>query len=469
MSQKEWIEQFIKETSDKWTKTSDFLWEHPELRFEEYESVKHLIAVLRDEGFIVEENIANIETAFVAEYGSGSPVIAFLGEYDALADMSQKSSVTKQEPLEKGANGHGCGHHLLGTGSLTAAVALKSYLIEHELEGTVRYYGCPAEEGGSGKTFMAREGAFDGVDIAFTWHPMTFTGVWSFSTLANIQAKFTFKGKSAHAAQAPHLGRSALDAVELMNVGVNYMREHMIEEARVHYAVTNTGGTSPNVVQSHAEVIQLIRAPEIDQVKALFERVKKIAEGAALMTETEVEVTFDKACSNYVPNHTLNKVLAEAMEEVGPMSFTEEEMGFAKEMQGTLSKEELASANMGIPALDAVLQKPLSDVVVPYFKTDIVLSGSTDVGDVSWVAPTAQLFSTTAAVGSALHSWQFVAQGKISYAHKGMLQAAKYMALAAIKALHDEEMIEKAKEELREKLSGKQYECPIPADVQPNQ
>jgi|SRR5690625_4665064 len=469
MDKRIWVENFLDRTKDQWFKTSDYIWDHPEIRFEEFESVRHLTSVLKGEEFDITEGLAGIETAFVAEYGSGSPVIAFLGEYDALPNLSQKSGLTRQEAVDQGGHGHGCGHNLLGTGALAAAVTLKEYIKEHNLSGTVRFYGCPAEEGGSGKTFMAREGVFDGVDLAFTWHPAPVTGIWSFSTLANIQAYFKFTGKSSHAAAAPHLGRSALDAVELMNVGVNYLREHMIDDAKIHYAVTNTGGMSPNVVQAEAEVLQLIRAPQIDQARELFERVKKIAEGAALMTETEVEVIFDKACSNFIPNDVLNEVLDEAVTEIGPVRFTDEEFQLAKEFQNSLSKTELASANMGIKALDFALQKPLSDLAIPYFKTNQVLPGSTDVGDVSWITPTAQVITSTVAVGTAFHTWQFVAQGKTSYAKKGMLQAAKYLALAAVKALRDEQIIADAKLDLENKLAGAKYVCPIPAEVKPNQ
>lgn len=469
MESRIWVENFLDRTKEKWFEISDFIWEHPEIRFEEFESARHLTSVLREEGFAVEEGIAGIDTAFVAEYGQGSPLIAFLGEYDALPNLSQKAGVTEIDPLESGGHGHGCGHNLLGTGALAAAVTIKEYLREHNKSGTVRYYGCPAEEGGSGKTFMAREGAFDGVDLVLTWHPGPVNAIWSFGTLANIQAYFKFTGRSAHAAAAPHLGRSALDAVELMNVGVNYMREHMIDEAKVHYAVTNTGGNSPNVVQAEAEVLQLIRAPDTEQATQLFERIKKIAEGAALMTETEVEVVFDKACSNFIPSNVLNEVLEESMAEIGPVDFTEDEFDLAKEFQATFSKGELASANMGIKALDFALEKPLSDLTIPYIQANKLLPGSTDVGDVSWVAPTAQVIAPTVAVGTPFHTWQFVAQGKTSYAHKGMLQAAKYLALTAVKSLLDEQIILDARVDHENNLAGKKYICPIPKEIKPNQ
>lgn len=468
MSTKNWVESYIESTKEKWTTTSDYIWDNPEIRFEEFESSRYLSDLLKQEGFTVEKGTANIETAFIAEYGSGGPVIAFLGEYDALSELSQEAGELTEKPITKGGNGHGCGHNLLGTGALAAAVTLKEYMKENNLEATVRFYGCPAEEGGSGKTFMARAGAFDDVDVALTWHPAPITGIWSFGTLANVQAYFKFKGKSAHAAGAPHLGRSALDAVELMNTGVNYLREHIIDDARVHYAITETGGTSPNVVQANAEVVQLIRAPKVDQAMEIYERVKKIAEGAALMTETEVEVIFDKACSDYIPNDTLSEVMGEAMQEIGAPSFTDEEFAFAKQVQGTLSAADLAAANQGVKQLDVFLQKPLSDIAIPYFKVNKTIPGSTDVGDVSWVAPTAQCGVTTCTVGTPFHTWQLVAQGKTSYAHKGMLQVAKILALTALKALENQDIIKKAKAEHEENVGPNGYQCPIPNHIQPN-
>lgn len=466
---KEWIERFIGDKKNELTAVSDFIWDHPEIRFEEFESSRKIMDMLSEEGFNVQDNLANIETAFVGEFGTEGPVIAFLGEYDALADLSQESGVAEHRPIVAGDYGHGCGHNLLGVGALGAALAVKAYLEENQLPGRVRYYGCPAEEGGSGKTFMARDGVFNDVDLALTWHPGPINGVWSFSSLANIQASFKFKGKSAHAAAAPHLGRSALDAVELMNVGVNYMREHMIDGARVHYAVTDTGGHSPNVVQANAEVLQLIRAPRIDQAQTLYERVIKIAEGAALMTETEVEVVFDKACSNFIPNDTINSILGESMVEMGNIPFTEEEQAKAREFQATFTKEELGSGNMGIPGLQIPTDQPLVAQPLPYVKIDKAMSGSTDVGDVSWVTPTGQIVMTTAALGTSFHTWQLVAQGKTSYAHKGMLQVSKVLALSALKLLENEDLIAEAKEELKKVVGEEGYISPIPAFVQPNQ
>ena len=295
---------------------ADDIWEYAETAFAEFKSAEALAKTLEDEGFSVTREVADIPTAFSASFGSGKPIIGILGEFDALSNLSQVANTTEKTPLIQGKAGHGCGHHLLGVGSLAAAIAVKEYLTQTGKSGTVIYYGCPGEEGGSGKAFMARDGVFDELDVAFCWHPSDANGIMAGSSLANIQVSYKFKGIAAHAAACPHLGRSALDAVELMNVGVNFLREHIIPEARVHYAITNTGGYSPNVVQPEAEVLYLIRAPKNQGAQEIYERVNKIAKGAALMTETELEIDFVKACSNLVPNTTLEKVLHKNMQEL---------------------------------------------------------------------------------------------------------------------------------------------------------
>ncbi len=299
------------------------IWEYAELKFNEVRSAKAMTDLLEAHGFRVHRGVAHMPTAYMAEYGSGKPVIAILGEYDALSGLSQVSGITEEKPREGNPNGHGCGHCLLGTAAVGAGLLLKDYLEVHAGQGTVRVYGCPAEEGGSGKTYMAREGLFDDVDAALTWHPGTQNEVMVGSNQANIQAAFAFKGRASHAAAAPQNGRSALDAVELMDVGVNYMREHMADYERVHYAVLDTGGVSPNVVQPHSEVLYLIRSKTNEETKRLYDRVVNIARGAALMTETELSIRFDKAVSNLVPNKVLGQVLYDAMAAVGAPRRTE--------------------------------------------------------------------------------------------------------------------------------------------------
>lgn len=312
---------------------------------------------------------------------------------------------------------------------------------------------------------MARAGLFDDVDFALCWHPMGYNSIMAVESLANYQVYFKFKGKSAHAAASPHLGRSALDAVELMNVGVNYLREHIITDARVHYAITNSGGLSPNVVQPYAEVLYLVRAPKVDQVQEIYERVCKIAKGAAMMTETEVEIVFDKACSNLVQNRTLEEVMYKNYQELGVPVHDEAELQLAKAMRATLSEQEKATAERQSPGT------PDPDMVTwlnPYNGGTIPLNGSTDVGDVSWITPTAQCTTACFINGSTLHSWQWVALGATSMAHKGMLHAGKVMAATAVDMLQNPELIAKAKAELKERLGGKEYVCPIPDGVMPS-
>lgn len=471
------INDYIEAKRDTYIKISDQIWDLAETRFEEHQSADVLCQALENEGFKVERGVGGVETAFTGTFGSGKPVIGILGEFDALSGMSQKAGSTTYEPLEEKGNGHGCGHNLLGTAPLAAVIAVKQYMEENNVSGTIKYYGCPGEEGGSGKTFMAREGAFDDIDCALTWHPHSTSGVFTLSTLANYQVYFTFKGVAAHAANSPHLGRSALDAVELMNVGVNYLREHIIPEARVHYSITNTGGFSPNVVQSEAQVLYLIRAPHMKDVRSIYERVVNIAKGAALMTETKVEVTFDKACSNYIPNNALGQVLHNHLENVGLAEYNEEEMNYAVEIRKQISDDDVSNALNEMKKVAGskanlitrdFATKTFNDLVVPYEESNGILFGSSDVGDVSWIVPTAQFFGECFVMGTPLHSWQLVSQGRTSIAHKGMLQAGKVLANTALDLFLRPEVIEDAKVELEEKLDGNPYECPIPNGVKPS-
>lgn len=444
---------------------SDRIWAMPELGFEEHRSVAEHIAMFEREGFRITTNIAGISTAFVAEYGEGSPVIGILGEYDALPDLAQVSGATEPSPSTGGGPGHGCGHNLLGSGSALAAVALKDALASEGIEGTVRYYGCPAEETGGGKAFMARAGAFDDLDAAFCWHPAVLNEVATKSTNAAIWARFSFTGRAAHAAAEPHLGRSALDAVELMNVGVNYMREHMPSNARVHYAITNAGGEAPNVVQAYAESSYSVRSPNVQDAERVFARVKKIAEGAALMTETSVKVQITAGYSNILTNNALQDVMYENMRRVGPPAFDEADYEFAKELRRIALTDENVLAS--VAARDISLKdKILHDSLLP-LGTDQFDLGSTDVGDVSWIVPTAQCYTACFAIGTPFHAWQLVTQGNLPAAHKGMILAAKVMASSAADCIRNPEIITRAKAELKQQTGGRPYLCPIPLDVTP--
>lgn len=455
------ISQLIEEKRDQLIHVSNSIWEFAETGFEEWKSADILCETLKKEGFEVEKGIGGIETAFIGSYGSGGPVVAILGEFDALSGLSQKGGVAKSEEVIKNGNGHGCGHNLLGTGAMAAAIALRYYMEENNLPGTIRYYGCPGEEIGGGKTFMVREGIFDDVDFALTWHPETHNKVWSSPSLACYEVNYRFTGRSAHAAAAPHLGRSALDAVELMNIGVNYLREHIVPEARVHYAVTNTGGFSPNVVQAEAEVLYFIRAPKVSQTDEVYKRVCEIARGAAMMSGTEVEIGFDSAMFDLIPNTVLETIMNKKYMELGAPAFDENEIQFAKEIRTTLSEVE---KDLDIRFTKELKGKELSNQVEPYFESKEVLPGSTDVGDVSWIVPTAQCYVACAAIGTPLHSWQMVAQGATSIGHKGMLHAGKVIAATALEAFQNPEIIKQAKEELLTRLDGERYVSPLPEE-----
>lgn len=461
---------FFAETAPRIIALSDQIWSLAELRYAENASAKLHTDGLAEAGFRITQPLAGIPTAFTAEYGEGGPVVGLLGEYDALSGLNQQSGALQCTPSvdSPGLNGHGCGHHLLGAAAHLAALAVRQHLRTHGLPGRVRFYGCPAEEGGSGKTFMARAGAFDDLDAALTWHPSSHTGVFDQTTLANIQARFVFKGRAAHAANAPHLGRSALDAVELMNVGVNYLREHMPPSARVHYAVTDSGGLSPNVVQARAEVLYLIRAAHNRDAAELYERVQNVARGAALMTGCEVQIRFDKACSNLLQNHVLNDVLYAQMQHLGPLPVGEREQAWAREHHATLSENDVAEASRSLAAVLRGKSAPaLFDGVKPYDPArEELLYGSTDVADVSWITPTTQAWVACYAFGTPFHSWQMVSQGQSSLAHIGMVQAAKILAGSAIALLTGpQERLAAARAELHERRGGRPYVCPIPAEV----
>ncbi|MFJ5766968.1 M20 family metallopeptidase [Lysinibacillus sp. NPDC093210] len=462
MDYRKTLSKVIEEKRQKLISVSDQIWGYAETGFEEFQSAELLCNTLEEEGFTVEKGVGNIDTAFIGSYGTGKPIIAVLGEFDALTGLSQVGGDIQYNPEVTNGNGHGCGHNLLGTGALAAAIAIRSYLKENNLEGTVRYYGCPGEEIGSGKTFMVREGLFDDVDFAVCWHPWSRNSVWSMSSLACYEVSFRFKGKSSHAASTPHLGRSALDAVELMNVGVNYLREHIIPEARVHYAVTNTGGVSPNVVQEKADVLYFIRAPRVAQAEEIYQRICDVARGAALMTGTQVEIDFASAASDILPNNTLEKAMHDNFVALGVPQYDENEQQFAKAIRATLSE---ADKKEDIKANKELEGKDLAHVIDPFIPSNGILPGTSDVGDVSWVVPTVQCMVACEPIGTPLHTWQVVSTGKTSIAHKGMLHAGKVIAATAIEVLQNPEVLEKAKLELIEQRNGEEYVCPIPPEV----
>ncbi|WP_026348502.1 amidohydrolase [Eudoraea adriatica] len=425
------------------------IWEFAEMGYLEEKSSSLLQKTLRDEGFTIKKGVAGIPTAFVAEYGSGAPVIAILGEYDALPGLSQKA-VPEKSSADKEA-GHGCGHHLFGTASAAAAIAVKDWMKAGNNKGTIRFYGCPAEEGGSGKVYMVRDGLFNDVDIALHWHPGAENEANAGAALANKSAKFRFYGISAHAAGAPEKGRSALDGVEAMNMMVNMMREHIPEEARIHYVITQ-GGKAPNVVPDFAEVYYYARHDKRDVVLDIFDRIAKAAEGAALGTGTTMDYELIGGTHELLPNLTLQKLMYDNLSKVGGISYTTDEIVFADKIAKTMGydKADLETA----------------ETIQPY-NTVGESSGSTDVGDVSFTVPTAGMGSATWVPGTPAHSWQAVAAGGTSIGKKGMMVAAKTLTLTAIDLLASEELVAKAKAEFLERRGSEFVYIPLLGDRPP--
>ncbi|WP_220377367.1 amidohydrolase [Paraburkholderia sp. BL27I4N3] len=457
------IEQLVDAKKERIIKLSDRIWDLAETRWQEFGSVEAQIDVLEREGFRITRHLAGLPTAFVAEAGESGPIAAFLGEYDALSGMSQQGGAVEPCQTCAGGSGHGCGHHLLGAGAMLAAIATRDFNVSRGLAGVVRYYGCPAEEGGAGKTYMARAGVFDDVDFALTWHPGPFSGIFKYRSLAVIQAFFRFSGVASHAAASPHLGRSALDAVELMNVGVNFLREHMPVDARVHYAITNAGGKAANVVQANAEVLYVVRSPDIAAARDLFERVGQIANGAALMTETSVSMEIDRACSDVVRNGVIEQLMMDNLAALGCPPFDDIDHAFAEELAQNISAQDLRECidSYGGPQnAHGLWTTPL-----PFAAAAGSLTGSSDVGDVSWITPTSQYLGACYAVGTNMHTWQLVTQGKLPAAHKGMVHAAKVMAATAADLLSDPHLIAQAQADLRQRTEDRPYVSPIPSHV----
>ncbi|MBQ6344196.1 MAG: amidohydrolase [Anaerolineaceae bacterium] len=475
MSQKDEVKNLIAAKSDAAVKLAKEIWNYAELAYKETQSAAAMVDAIQKEGFQVEMGIAGIPTAFTASFkcGNGKPVMGFLAEYDALDGLSQEAGKTEQCAVVPGGSGHGCGHNLLGSGAWLAAVATKDYLVKNNLNGTVILFGCPAEEGAGSKQFIARAGYFDDVDFAYTWHPAYLNRVSSRGSVAIMGANFIFDGIASHAGGAPHLGRSALDACELMNVGVNYLREHMIDEARVHYAYSDAGGTAPNVVPAHAVIKYEVRAPKVKQMKELFTRVTDIAKGAALMTGTKMQFEIAMAFSDYTPNKTLAAVMDECLQEFGAPEWTEADYQLASAMLRSYPKqtqltvfEDIAEI-FGEDDVEKLMRKPLDSRVHPFDpKDDRYESGSTDVGDVGYATPTVELNVATACLGNVGHTWQNTAFSCSSIGFKGMIRAAEVMTLAAIRTMEQPELIEKAHKELLKKNGGK-YVCPLPDYIQP--
>ena len=445
----------IKQEEAKLVELAQKMWDCPETAYNEVNACAWTAELLKEYGFEVETGAYGLPTCVVGRWGSGHPVIGLLGELDALPGMSQKVQ-TEKEPVVYGAPGQGCGHNLLDVACLAAAVGMKAEMEEKKLPGTIVFYGCPAEEVLTGKVFMARNGAFDGLDCAFAWHGGMMNAVGLGGGNGLNSAIFHFKGRTAHAGGDPHNGRSALDAAELMSVGANYLREHVTSDIRIHY-VYKEAGTAPNIVPDKASVWYYVRAFSREAIEDTYNRLVKVAEGAAHMTETELEVEFLGGCYNTLNNKVVLQAAYEAMKETELPKYTEEEQAFARELneqspqyEAFKAKGMLEGSQIHDGVLDILHQKGY---------------GSTDVGDVMHIVPCAQVMTACYNLAAPGHSWQITACSGMSIGHKGMLYGAKVLAAAASKFYEDHTLVEKAKAEFAEEMHGRTYKCPIPKEV----
>jgi aminobenzoyl-glutamate utilization protein B len=469
------IIHWLEENQTTYSEMADQIWATPEVAWQEFKSSRLQADYLESEGFSITWEIGGLNTAFVAEWGQGTPILGFIGEYDALPGLSQKVQPT-QSPLEEGANGHGCGHNLLGTGAVAGAVAVQKWLQSSDKPGTVRYYGCPAEEKGSGKVFMARAGEFDDLDAALNFHPAYLNMADKGSAVGVNAIYYRFYGRTAHAGGSPEEGRSALDAVELMNVGVNYLREHVKDDVRIHYIITE-GGKAPNIVPDEAEVYYYIRAAKQDYLAEVVERVRKVAEGAAMMTETRVEARFEEGCSPVLNNHYLADLQYQAMELIGPIRFSQEEKEFAQQINDAFpgSNEDYIERQVDyfkpapemVEMFDQFRDQPLIGANFPSLDAAKVMTGSTDVGDLSLVTPVSMLETTCFPTGSPGHTWGEVASSGMTIGHKGMMHAAKIMAITAMELYANPEHLPKIRAEFEQRTGGKPYVSPIPDHIDP--
>ena len=439
--------------TEQYQKVSKQIWDFAELGYHEQKSAGLLEDQLRAAGFTVTTPMPDEPTAFVASYGSGSPVIAILGEFDALPGLSQ-ASMPDKSPVVDGAPGHGCGHNLLGSAAALAAASLKEYMVANHVKGTLRFYGTPAEEGGSGKVYMVRAGLFKDVDVVLHWHPSDRNAVFNGGGLAITSAKFTFHGIAAHAAAAPERGRSALDGLMLMGNGIEFMREHVPQTTRIHYIITK-GGVAPNVVPDLAQMYLMARSPSGDSLSEIWERVLKNARGAAMMTETTVDVNIVSADANVVPNTPLANLAQKEMEEVGGFAYTPAEAKYAAELQKSLPAS--AAGNLDQP-----------EKILPLKPYDPNSGGaSTDVGDISWEIPTIGFMSATFVPGVAPHTWQATATAGMSIGQEGMLISAKSLALLGADLFAHPDVIVAAKADFVQFRKTHSYVSPIPANQKP--
>jgi len=466
MSSEERALNFLEANQDRLVELAKNIWEHPELGQKEVHASKLIADQLERAGFSVSMGVGQLPTAFVAIWGEGRPIIGILGEYDALPSLSQKVSPVK-DPIVEESPGHGCGHNLLGVGALGAALSVKAAMEQGGIKGTIRYYGCPAEETLVGKVFMAREGVFDDLDAAITWHPGFVNSVWAATSTAMNSFKVNFHGVAAHAGGSPESGRSALDGVQLMDVGVNYMREHVIQDARIHCVITE-GGKAPNVVPPYAQVWYYVRAPNREQVEFIYAWMLDIAQGAALMTGTTYDIDFLTGCYNTLPNDVIGDLLLEKLRKIGVPKYTDEERNLAHKLQETFPPGAIEKSLKRYGMTREEVGDPLCEIIADPYDKGKVMGGSTDVGDVSYITPTAQITTCCQALGTPGHSWQNVVTSGSSIGSKGMMLAARSMAMAALDLETRPDVLQAARAEFEEKTKGKKYVSSLPGGAVPH-
>ncbi len=466
-SPKEEASRWVSKNSTRLIKIGDEIWRLAEVGLQEYKSSTLLAETLEKEGFTVQRGVAGMPTAFVASYGKGKPIIGILGEYDALPGLSQKA-ITKKEPIVQGAPGHGCGHNIHGTSGVAAAIAVKEAMVANGIKGTVKFFGCPAEETLVGKVFMVRDGLFQGVDAVLSHHPSSMNAATLMSHTAMKSVKFHFYGRAAHAAGSPDQGRGATDAVELMNIAVNYLREHIVQEARIHYVIED-GGHEPNVIPAYARSWYYVRAPERDQVDSIYKWVLKCADGADLMAETTHSIEFLTGCCNTLPNKSLSELIVKNMREIGTPKYTPEEEAFAEEISKTIPQEEKVAwlRRSKRPdwkgLVDVVLDTSIPD---PWGEGEVA-GGSTDVADVGWQTPTVEFQTTSGIIGTPGHSWQRTAMSGMSIGYESLIFAAQTMAATALDLMTKREVLKGVRDEFLKRTRGVVYKSPLPPDLKP--
>jgi aminobenzoyl-glutamate utilization protein B len=465
--EKEYALHWIEKNKDRIVEISDKVWEFAELGLIEFKSSALLADELEKHGFTVERGIADMPTAFVATWGAGKPVIGIMGEFDALPGLSQKR-VPLKEPLKPEAPGHGCGHNIHGTSGMAAAIAVKKAMERHRIKGTIKFFGCPAEENFSGKVYLVREGYFSDVNAVISHHPSTMNAADLMSSLAVNSVRFHFYGKASHAGGSPEQGRSALDAVELMNIGVNYLREHVIQDARIHYVIEK-GGNQPNIVPAYARSWYYVRAPERDQLDFIYNWILDIAKGAAMMTRTELKTEFLEGSYNLIPNRTIAELIVKNMREIGLPKYDDKDWKFAEKIAKAITPEmKIAQLKKSKrPGWTRLVDKVVDDEMPDPWGEGETSHGSTDVADVSWQVPTVEFETATWVLGTPGHSWQNVVQSGVGIGHGSLIFSAKVMAATALDLLVKEEILKKANEEYRRRIGDKKYRSPIPAEQKP--